>query len=394
MNRATRWRFLVIAGIVALLGATAPTGTPIEIPVILPLSGIGAFVGHEQQIAVKAVEETTNKTGGIRGRPVSFTIEDDQSNPQIAVQLLAGLRAKHTPLILGPTWAASCSAVLPLADKDGPLVYCLSNAIRPSPGSYVFSAIFSTQDMLVASMRYALARGWKRLAYIVSSDATGQDAERAIEAALAVPQNRGIEVVAREHFATTDINVAAQMTRIKAAGPQVLIAWAAGAPSATLFRSEFDAGLSLPTFTSPANLNYAQLKRQSAFLPRQLFFAGSASAAPEAATTRAWKSALATFDSAVSGPDVKPDQILAGTWDPVTLLVSGLRKLGPDATAAQLREYVSSTKGWAGALGIYDFPDIPQRGLDASSVVIVQWDGAGNRWFAASRPGGAPLAAR
>ncbi len=363
----------------------------IEIPAILPLTGIGAFVGHEQQIAVKAVEATTNKSGGIDGRPVAFVIQDDQSNPQIAVQLVQGLRAKHVSLIAGPTWAASCSAVLPLADKDGPLVYCLSNAIRPPAGSYVFSAIQATNDMLMASLRYFGGRGWKRLAYIVSSDATGQDAERAIENALAAPENKNIETVAREHFTTTDINVAAQMARIKAAAPQVLIAWAAGSPGGTLLRSEFDAGLDIPTLTSPANLNYAQLKRQGAFLPTTLVFPGSTSAAPEVANTRAWKSAVATFVDAVTAPDVRPDQILAGTWDPLTLLVAGLRKLGPNASAAQLRDYVANTKNWAGVLGIYDFPAIPQRGLNASSVVMIAWDNTKGSWYAASRPGGAPL---
>lgn len=362
----------------------------IEIPVIVPLTGTGAFFGHEQQIAIEAVQETTNKNGGIRGVPVHFAIQDDQSSPQVAVQLFAALRAKQVPLVLGPSVSASCSAILPLAEANGPFVYCLANAIRPPSGSFVFSAIFSTQDMLIASLRYALARGWKRLAYIVSSDATGQDAERAIESALALPANHAIEVVAREHFAPSDVSVAAQMARIKAAAPQVLIAWTAGTPAATLFRAESDAALDVPTFTSPANLNYSQLKRESPFLPKSLYFAGSAASAPEVANTRAWRSALATFTGAVSSTDVRPDNILAGTWDPLTLLVDALRKVGPNATAEQLRQYVANTRGWTGVFGPYDFKAIPQRGIDASSVVIVSWDSAKGSWSAASRPGGLP----
>lgn len=383
---------IVTIFLVVLLAAprTGLAQESIAIPLILPLTGIGAFVGHEQQIAAKAVEAAVNKSGGINGRPLSFAIQDDASNPQVAVQLVQALRAQHVPLVLGPTWAASCGAVLPLDQADGPLTYCLSNSIQPPAGSYVFSAIFSTKDMLLASLRYFRAQGWKRIAYIVSSDATGQDAERAIEAALAAPDNGDIQVVAREHFTTTDLNVAAQMAQIKAAQPQALIAWAAGTPSVTLFRSEFDAGLNVPTLTSPANLNYAQLKRQSAFLPQVIIFPGSAAAAPSVATTREWRAALSAFNEAVTGPDVRPDQILAGTWDPLMLLVSALRKLGPTATAAQLRQYVAGTKRWAGVLGIYDFPAIPQRGLDASSVVIIRWDAAKSIWYAVSRPGGSP----
>lgn len=383
-------------GVFAALGLLVVPGTvfaadPVEIPTILPLTGIGAFVGHEQQQAVKAAEAYVNKTGGIAGRPVSFVIQDDQSNPQVAVQLVQGLRAKHAQVILGPTWAASCGAMLPLDEADGPVTYCLSNAIRPPAGSYVFSSIFATADMLLGSTRYFRGRGWKRVAYIVSTDATGQDAERAIDTALSAPENKDLDVVAREHFGTTDLSVAAQMTRIKAANPQVLIAWAAGTPGGTLLHSEFDAGLNLPTITSPANLNANQLKQWNAFLPSELLFAGSAAAAPEAANSRAWKTAVATFDRAIAAPDVKPDQVHGGTWDAVMLVIGGLRKFGPDATQAQLRDYLATTKGWAGALGIYDFPAVPQRGLNADWVVMIRWDTTKQTWAAVSRPGGVPL---
>jgi branched-chain amino acid transport system substrate-binding protein len=221
----------------------------------------------------------------------------------------------------------------------------LSNAIRPQPGSFVFSAIFSTQDMLIA----------------------------------------------REHFAPSDVSVAAQIARVKAATPQVLIGWTAGTPAATLFRGEFEAGLDIPTFTSPANLNYSQLKRETPFLPKLLYFAGSATSAPEVANTPAWRSALTTFAQAVSSSEVRTDNILAGAWDPLSLLVDALRKLGPNATAAQLRQYVANTKGWTGVFGRYDFRATPQRGIDASSVVIVSWDSTKGLWTAVSRPGGAPL---
>ena len=378
----------------ALLGVPSAGGAadPYEITTILPLTGIGAFVGHEQQQAVKAVEALVNASGGINGRPVSFVIADDQSNPQVAVQLVQGLRAKHVPLILGPTWAASCGAVLPLDDKDGPVTYCLSNSIRPPAGSYVFSGLFSTNDMLLASTRYFREHGWKRIAYIVAVDATGQDAERAIESALATPENKGLEVVDREHFATTDLSVAAQMSRIKAANPQVLIAWAAGTPGGTLLHAAYDAGLDIPTLTSPANLNYSQLKTQwAAFLPSRLIFPGSTAAAPEAATDRAWKSVVTTFVNAIAAPDVKPDQVHVSGWDPLMLVVDALRKLGPDATAAQLRERIAETKNWVGVLGRYDFTAIPQRGIGAGSVIMIRWDGAKGTWYGVSKPGGAPL---
>jgi branched-chain amino acid transport system substrate-binding protein len=372
----------------------APTVSTLEIPTIIPLTGPGAFIGQEQAQALKGIETTVNASGGINGHPVAFDIADDQSNPQVALQLVEGLRAKHVPLILGPTWAASCSAVLPLADKDGPVVYCLSNAIRPAAGSYVFSSLFSTNDMLTAATRYFRERGWKRIAYITAVDATGQDAERAINAALATPENKDLVVVDREHFANADISVAAQMSKIKASDPQVLIAWAAGTPAGTLLRGASDAGLDVPTLTSPANLNFNVLKNQwAAFLPNRLMFPGSASAVPSAATDRAWRAMVASFVKGL-GPTVKPDQVHASTWDPAMIAIEALKGAGLDASAAQLRDRIAQTRNFAGVLGHYDFTAVPQRGIGAASVIMIGWDRAQAAWSAVSIPGGAPLRGR
>src|ERR1700722_19450593 len=100
----------VLAFCIALIvgsAGIARAADPVEINLILPLTGVGAFVGAEQQLAAKAAQSAINATGGINGRPVSLVISDDQSNPQVAVQLIQGMRAKHVPLILGPSWAAS-----------------------------------------------------------------------------------------------------------------------------------------------------------------------------------------------------------------------------------------------------------------------------------------------
>ncbi len=164
------------------------------------------------------------------------------------------------------------------------------------------------------------------------------------------------------------------MAKIKAANPQVLIAWAAGTPGGNLLHAEFEAGIDVPTLTSPANLNYNQLKDQwSSFLPTRLIFPGSAAVVRDAATTHAWKTMTSTFIAAL-GSGVTPDQVHASGWDPPMLAVETLRKLGPDPTAAQIRDRIAQTKSWTGVFGLYDFTAIPQRGVGVSSVIMVEWN--------------------
>ena len=47
------------------------------------------------------------------------------------------------------------------------------------------------------------------------------------------------------------------------------------------------------------------------------------------------------------------------------------------------------THSFVGIYGKYDFKAIPQRGLDARSVVMARWTPQKNSWVAESEPGGA-----
>ena len=73
------------------------------------------------------------------------------------------------------------------------------------------------------------------------------------------PENKDITVVDRAHFNTTDVSVAAQIEHIKAANPQVLIAWSTGTPIATVFKGIVQAGLDIPIATTNGNMTYAQM---------------------------------------------------------------------------------------------------------------------------------------
>ena len=72
----------------------ASAADPYEINVIIPLTGLGAFLGTNEATALSLVEKNVNAAGGVRGRQIHFAVQDDQSNPQVAVQLLNGIIAE------------------------------------------------------------------------------------------------------------------------------------------------------------------------------------------------------------------------------------------------------------------------------------------------------------
>jgi branched-chain amino acid transport system substrate-binding protein len=67
----------------------AATGTPIEIGAIVGKTGPADFSGSAQ--AAAAYFACVNANGGINGRPIRYSIEDDQWNPETAGQVAAKL---------------------------------------------------------------------------------------------------------------------------------------------------------------------------------------------------------------------------------------------------------------------------------------------------------------
>jgi branched-chain amino acid transport system substrate-binding protein len=255
----------------------------------------------------------------------------------------------------------------------------------------VFSADPATNDMALVAVHYFRMRGITRFGVITPTDATGQDADRAIAAALAAPENRGGSIVADEHFAPTDLAANAQLERIKAARPQVLIAWATGTPFGTALRAINDVGLDVPVMTTNGNLTYAQMRQYKNFLPKELYFPAVAAVVPNDVTDPAVKAAVDSYDAAIQSVGVKPEYISSVAYDPALLVVDALRKFGTSATAAQIKSYIEKQTDWVGATGHYNFMKDPQRGLDASQAFMTRWDAAKNDWSAVSKPGGTPL---
>lgn len=127
----TTRRTALIAG-TSLLAAPSlvrAQGTPIALGTLTPLTGAGGPYGPVMANCVKAVIDEVNGAGGVLGRQVRLTSEDDQTNPE------AGLRAARKLIdvdrvaaIMG-TWASSVTtAVAPLCWESRTFLTTVSGA--------------------------------------------------------------------------------------------------------------------------------------------------------------------------------------------------------------------------------------------------------------------------
>lgn len=390
----SRFRHALAAfGLLALtLSGASAAPNPYVINVILNGSGANGYAGQTETDALHAFEQYENKRGGLNGRPIHFQIYDDQTDPRVAVQLANQVLAQNPKpiVVLGSGQVATCAAMAPLFE-NGPVDYCFTPGFSPKAPGYVFSASASLDKILPAQVRFARGKGWKRVANVSVTTATGQAADFYLRYAMSLPENRDMQLVFNEAFNPADISVSALVARVKAADPQVIISPASGPAFGTLLRALNDAGLHIPVLTSAANEQPDLMKQWAGFMPAETYFNGMLYYARDAIGPGPLRSEIDNFYAAFKAIGARPTPDSGQAWDPALIVVSGLRKLGPNATAAQLRDYIANLHGFPGSSGFYDFRSNDGHGLASDAVIFVKWDPKIGDFVNASRRGGAPL---
>jgi len=379
----------LLALVLVLGGPVTAQPAPFHIDIIASQSGSFAFVGQRVVETLNVLENVVNAAGGINGRPVQFAYADDQSSAVVAVQLANAAIARGAVVLLGPVSAAACAAVIPLLAAAGPVNYCFSPVTTGPPGGYVFTSGAGTASNNIVMVRFFRNKGWTRIAILAANDASCRDGERFIDDALALPENRSMQVVVREHFAPTDLSVAAQASAIKAAAPQAILTCASGTIFGTVLHGLRDVGLDIPTAASSANMVYDQLAGYAGLLPRELYFAGTRGIVPDTALGNGpVKDSQSRYFAAFRAAKVRPEFQATLVWDQTLIVIDALRHSGPNPSAAKVHAYIESLHDWAGIAGIYYFRDDSQRGIGQNALQVYRWVPDRTTFAVVSRPAG------
>jgi len=344
------------------------------VTVVLPLTGEAAALGIDEAASLRALESSENAHGGVRGRAVHFEIEDDGSDPQTAVHLVDVATGSGVPVIVGPSLTATCGAVSPVVDPAGPPVFCLAPTVSPRAGGFTFASAPSVDDAQRVLLRYLVSRKLLRVAVMTTTDTSGSDFDGRVAAALALPEFKRLTIVAHEHFAPSDPNVSAQMARITAAAPDVLLTFTVGAPFATLLRGVRTAGLNVPVVAAGGNFSYAQMQQLASLLPRELILTGVRGIASDPLASGAQKSAQDVYAAALASAGVRSDEATAIPWDPMMIVLEAVKRAGTNADAKTIEATLEGMRGFTGIEGTYDFSTHDQRGIGDAAAAVFRYD--------------------
>ena len=214
---------LVVAMMFGMTACSGSGGDTIKIGVIAPLTGDVAVYGNAVNDAVKLYTDKVNAEGGIDGKKIELVVYDDKGDATEAVNAYNKLVSSDQVLaIIGDVTSTPTIAVAQASVADNiPIITGTATHLDvTSFGSNMFRACFIDDLQARTMANLAAAEGVTKAAVIYNASdsySTGlRDSFNTYCDAL------GIEVVADEAYAKSDVDFNAQLTNIAAADPEVI----------------------------------------------------------------------------------------------------------------------------------------------------------------------------
>lgn len=226
---------------------TPASGEVVKIGFINPLTGPFAAYGDPvyegAQLAVKEI----NNNGGINGQPIQLLVEDDGGDPKQSVTAFTKLAtSSKVPIIIGPLSSGCSMATASLADRyEVVQLSTLAGTIDlTTAGDFVFRLYPSSEIGSMYIANAAIKRfHTKRAALLYPDNSFGVTSRQYITE---IMQAAGIDLVAIESYNDGDSDFRAQLTKIKAASPDLLLCSAYYDEGAYILIQAKELGLNVP----------------------------------------------------------------------------------------------------------------------------------------------------
>ena len=220
-------RLIYLTSIIMLLGSIILFGCevkkePIKLGTVLRLS-IGAEHGIPSRRGVEMAVAEVNQAGGINGRKVELIVEDEKDSPQAAVNAVKKLiEVDKVVALVGPMTSGDMMAAGKIAD-EAKVASISPTATTPQLsgyGAYLYRGC-SRIDTQAKVLTKFVADTWKpkTVGIFFSNEPYGKGSDKFFSEEF---EKLGIKVVAREPFNRGARDFKTELTKIKAADPDIL----------------------------------------------------------------------------------------------------------------------------------------------------------------------------
>ena len=214
---------LCFAAAVVFAGSSQDTNT-VSIGAIFPLSGGVAFYGNESRDGALLAIEQINAAGGLLGKKLALISEDDEGNAEKCINAFTKLTTRDkVGFVLGSSTSGPTMAVSSLAQASKVILISPSATALDvtKAGDFIFRACFIDPFQGVVGADFAFDTLKARRAAVIYD--AGADYNTGLADAFKQQfRALGGQVVADEAYQTGDVDFNAQITRIRAASPDVV----------------------------------------------------------------------------------------------------------------------------------------------------------------------------
>lgn len=383
MHRPMR-RFSLVVGFVLLAAlAAAPLSSAAEIPVGLnvELTGQIPVVGQSSLNGARMAVDEVNQAGGLLVGGQRYTIrllvEDNEDKAQSAVAAAQKLYFQHNVIaMIGPNASRNAVPAADIAESaKAPMISPWSTNPNTTKGKrYVFRAAFTDdfQGRVVASFA---RQHFKAQRAAVLYDVASEYNKGIAEVFRKTFTELGGQVVAFETYTTGDKDFLSQLTKIRAARPDILFLPNYYSEVPLQVQQAHMIGLNIPIIGSDS-WGFADLIKLGGADMEGLMF--TTHYAPDIATPVAQRF-IKAYQQRYGSP---PDDVAALTYDSFQLLFQALQKAGKVDREA-VRDALASIERYEGVTGTMRFQG---TGDPIKSAVVIQIKDGQFKYFTTANP--------
>ena len=353
---------------------------PIKIAGIFALTGRAAHIGTAQRDAVIIAIDEVNEKGGINGRKLEMVMADTESNPTKAVMALKKvLEAENVVAIIGPTLTGTAMAMRGFIEKEKIAAFMHSggDVILKAPlkkndpkslPKWTFKSPYRAAHAMGKICEYMSKHSIRAIGFIYSNEGFGKDGLKNV---MAEAPKYSVKVVAQEAFEPKDVDMTAQLTRIKAHRVDGIIAWTVGPAMGIIAKNVKQLGIKAPLFEchgagDPIFWKVAGEAGEGVMMPSTKIVV--ADQLPDSDIQK--KKILAFIKAYKKKFNREPGTMVAYGADAAFIVVDVIKRVGPDRS--KIRDGIENTSGYVGISGIYNISPQDHNGLSMKDIVMVK----------------------
>jgi branched-chain amino acid transport system substrate-binding protein len=368
---------LIAAGLVAAASGTIASGPAkaaepeVVLGAIVPSSGPFAEWGRTNTATLQMLEKQVNDAGGIKGAKLHIVILDDGTKPAQATNDLRKLAGDdHVLAVAGPLTSSAAEVTFPVANE---MKVVATSQASSKPGVAKLNRPWAFRNTIDEGVLGRTTVPYYKKAFNIKTVAIIFDAKDATAATVGskimpgLMKDNGIEIVNANDplsFNTGDLDVSAQVTKIKSLNPDGVVVSADYSQAVTVIREMKRQGVIKPVVGSTQLISSAILKAapEIPIVAPASFYASMSGDKAEKFVKE-----LTPLLHKISGlpPEIEPSMYDANIYEIASIYIDAIKNAGVtgkpedlESDRTKIRDYMTKLKGFAGLGGPISFnPD-------------------------------------